>query len=175
MVLIALLACVPKTALILAPSPLPVDVVVVMDPLDNKAVQAAPEDLESAVLKLLTERQLNAHTLPSTDWLSTFSSRRTSAQRMAWMVEHPGAGEVQLLVESSAQFYSQMNGRYRWTVQVHATLHPKAAPEQEAQTEFEVPVFLDFDHEREDAAIIAAIPVITHRLNAILDAWLSGL
>ena len=74
-----------------------------------------------------------------------------------------------LLVESEVAYYSLLSGRYRWTVDVTLTLVPAGLTDH-----FEVPVFLEFQHEREAEALAAATPVITRHVDDLIDDWLSG-
>ena len=170
-----LLACTPKHPPVVAASPIATDVVVVQDQLDQRGVTAGPPALQDGVRELLGRHALTAMPVPPETWQEAFGSRRTESQRLAWMTERSGASPALLLVETRAEFYSQMNGRYRWTVEVRTSLRSTAKAEQLASDSFSVPVFLDFDHEREDAAIAAAVPVIQHHLELMVENWLGGL
>lgn len=169
-----LLACVPKHTAVVSSTPIATDVVVVQDQLDQRTVASGPTALVTGVSDLLGKHGLNAMPVAPESWVEAFGARRTESQRLAWMTERTGASPAILLIETRAEFYSQMNGRYRWTVEVRSSLRSTAHPEQLASDSFSVPVFLDFDHEREEAAIAAAIPVIQHHLDVMVDAWLGG-
>ena len=101
--------------------------------------------------------------------------RPASASRVSLLAEGAEAGGLLVLVESSARFFSQMNGRFRWTVEVKITLAPSGEPDQSVVDSFEVPVFLQFNHEGEDEALAEGLPVIERRLGALLDSYLLGL
>ncbi len=174
MVLILLFACLPKQAPVQSIQALPTDVVAVANLLESREVRDGPAALYSAMEELLQQRNLRPQRVEPAVWTAEFGNRRSPGQRVLFLTERAGAGEVVLLVDTTASFYSQMSGRYRWTVAVEAQLRASNADKNPLSLNFEVPVFLDFDHEREDAAIAAAVPVIQHRLAALLDEWLSG-
>jgi len=76
-----------------------------------------------------------------------------------------------LLVETRPVYYSELNGQYRWTVDVSITLGGASAL---YSRNFEVPVFLRYHHEREADAVNAASPVVARQVGEMLDAWLGG-
>jgi hypothetical protein len=76
-----------------------------------------------------------------------------------------------LIVESKADFYAQVNGRFRWEVQVNMTLYDgKTHLEQQ----FTVPVFHQFHHQRQKEALEAALPAIERKLHAMLNEHLQA-
>ena len=76
-----------------------------------------------------------------------------------------------LIVESKADFYAQVNGRFRWEVQVNMTLYDgKAHHEQQ----FTIPVFHQFHHQRQEEALEAALPAIERKLHAMLNEHLQA-
>jgi hypothetical protein len=82
-----------------------------------------------------------------------------------------GPGLV-VLVESTARYSSQMNGRYRWTVEVDARVARAEAPDDVERAEFTVPVHLLYAHEREAEALAEAAPSIARRVGQLVDGWL---
>jgi hypothetical protein len=82
--------------------------------------------------------------------------------------------DLVLLVETEARWYSQIAGRFRWTVSVDLSLGEVGAPEESVHQHFEVPVALLFDHQREADAINEATSVIQRRLGELMDLWLQG-
>ena len=59
-----------------------------------------------------------------------------------------------LLIEQRVQFFSQLDGRYRW--EVSTTLTASRADGAKASDPFEIPVILMYDHEKEADAIANA-------------------
>ncbi|MCB9766526.1 MAG: hypothetical protein H6739_42520, partial [Alphaproteobacteria bacterium] len=86
-----------------------------------------------------------------------------------------GDAELLVLVETQVEFYSQMNGRFRWTVSVDLSVAPRDDLAQTVSASFTVPVFLQFHHEQEPEALAQAAPVIERQLGYLLDEVLSGL
>ncbi len=169
-----LFACIPHLLPQQAEVQLPVDVAVVTDQLDQRAVLGAPAAVQTVLTDALERRNLKPQFLAPEVWLQPFTAARSSGQRLRWMFGRAEGSDMQLLVETSASFYSFIGGRYRWTVTVILTLSSKESPGDEQQERFEVPIFLDHDHEREAEAIAEAAPFIGQRAGGMLDVWLGG-
>lgn len=165
--------CVPKSELLTAKDPVPVSVALVVEPAEGRAPLDPPEAVAAAVDAVLSARKLTPTRVNAASWAEVFTNKRTSAQRLGWLVEQPGQTLV-MLVETHASYYSEMNGRYRWTVSTNATLVPRDRPAEAVTSSFEIPVFLNFYHQKEDAALEAAVPVLSRRLGELVDAWLSA-
>lgn len=159
------LGCIARHEPIRAASPEPISVVPVLARLDSASIADAPERLDAALLAALTERNLQPTLVAPERYVDTFASRRDTSRRL----EALDLGGPVLLVETEAAYYSLISGRYRWTVGVRLTL----APDGLTQT-FDVPVFLQFQHEREADALAAATPVIARRVGELVDAWIAG-
>lgn len=167
-----LLGCLAHTSGLVAPQPVPVDMVAVVDSLEVREVQAAPEALSTRIGALLQARNLPA--TPVSDWATVFSSRRDTAYRLQWLAGRSGHAATLVLIELQAQYYSQMNGQYRWTVELSATLSDAAQTELALSRSLTIPVFLQYEHQREQDAITAAIPVIEREVGALVDAYLGS-
>jgi hypothetical protein len=145
--LLLLLGCL-KPTLVQAPTPLPVAVWTVQ----NQGVpEPAPTPLSQQIFAEVERRGLRAEegTLPATD------------------------AQASLTVESTARFSSQINGRYRWTVAVTATLAP---PDGSPMTRsFTVPVHLVYYHDKEAEALVEATPLIARQVGDLLDTWIRSL
>ena len=83
--------------------------------------------------------------------------------------------DLLLLVETRTRFYSQLNGRYRWTVDAKITLAKREAREEAVSSSIDVPVFLDFDHQREREALVVAGPRIADEVARLADELVTGL
>lgn len=137
----------------------PIGLVGVHDSYEVEAVQPLPEALSQALIETLSRRGL---TVQERDIAASVG--RTTAQRIE------ATSGLSLLVETEARFYSQLNGRYRWVVEIDATV---AGPDLPAVTEtFSVPVYLRFDHEREDDALAQSAPLVARRIGELLDRTL---
>ncbi len=71
---------------------------------------------------------------------------------------------LQLVVDLSARYHSQISGRYRWNVSVSVALGGRARSEDH----FDVPVALEFEHERAAEAVAAASKEIARRVGALV-------
>ena len=76
--------------------------------------------------------------------------------------------DATLRVESTATFYAQVAGRYRWEVTSRVEL--RAADHTWTRT-LQTPVFLVYYHEREPEALAAAAPALQRKVGTLLDEW----
>ena len=72
------------------------------------------------------------------------------------------------MVEARARFFSQLEGRWRWVVEVRVGLGPTGSMERAVFETFEVPVFLRHQHQGPEAAIDAAAPLIGPKVARLL-------
>lgn len=172
---VAVAACIPRAPIPQAPTRIPVAVVAVLGSVEDRSVQAAPEALTRRLVQSVEARNLVAVPDAPAGLLDAFADRRATAQRLGWLVEHHPTPELYLLVEAEARYYSQLEGRYRWTVEVHSALAPRQNLDGALSSQIEVPVFLQFHHEREAAALEAAAPVIQRQVEALLDGAVGGM
>lgn len=174
LLLAALLACAPKTGMVQAPTAMDVAFVGALEPLDDPSVQALPDSVRLRLEDQLSARNLQVVQVDAATWESAFTKGRTTRFRVAHVALGTDAPLV-LVVETFARYGSQLNGRYRWTVQVTASLAPSDKPEDAVSSEFNVPVFLQFHHQQEAEAVDAAAPVIERQVGFLLDQVLGGL
>jgi hypothetical protein len=175
MVLIfALLACAPKAPEVSAATPLPIDVALVAAPMGDAPPGDAPARLADGVDALLSARNLVPRRVEASSWGEAFAGKRVATQRMSWLTEREGHGSAVLLVSLEPRYFGFVSGRYRWSVQVEIVVQDASRPEHAVVDTFEVPALLTWDHEREDAAIAAASPVIERRIAERVEDWLGG-
>jgi hypothetical protein len=165
------------TAACLKPSPplqtgagRPLRVVNLLDAADDGPTRDTPDRFDSAVLTEASRRSLVPALVQEPRPLEPLTATRETAPRVRLLAPDPAAGAV-LLVETRPVYYSELNGQYRWTVGVVVTL---AGAETPYTRSFDVPVFLQYHHEREDEAVNAASPVVARQVGEVLDAWLGG-
>jgi hypothetical protein len=166
MVLI-LAACMAAKAPVRATEPTPLAVLPIMESVDDGVVAAAPPTLVQALGAAVEARGLHADAVAVEPLLPGLAARRDTAGRVA--LADDGIPGPLLLVESKVGFYSQISGRYRWVVEVTATIAPDGP-----SSRFEVPVFLQHHHEVEDSALVEAAPVIARRVGTVVDTWVSS-
>jgi hypothetical protein len=172
LLLLLLSACAPKaSAPVASATGQGIAVLALHDHLNDDGVEAAPAALTAALDAVARQYGLQVTPVSSVVGLD---DRRTAAHRLEWLVAQAQGTDLLLLVQTQPRFYSQLGGQYRWTVQVEATVARASDPAQGETIQFDVPVFLTYDHEREADALSAAAPAIARRTGALLDAWLGG-
>ena len=88
------------------------------------------------------------------------------------IAKHVGTVESPVLVlESSAEFYAQVNGRFRWEVDVKIDIFDGT---DHISEELTIPVFHQFHHERQAEALEAALPTLERKLHSLLNKQLSA-
>ena len=170
-----LLACIPKAAPVRAKMPVAVSAGFVNDRDEGHGVEPLPEEAIAPSLAALTERNLKVRTVGRETVDVAFRMKRTTAQRLAVLANAPNDPELLVLVETRTRFYSQLNGRYRWTVDAKITLAKPGARDEAVSVEADIPVFLDFDHQREGEALAAAGPRIADEVARLADEIIPGL
>lgn len=92
-------------------------------------------------------------------------------QRLQALADGASGGGLVVLLESRPRFSSQMNGRYRWTVEVDAHVARADALQDAEEAAFTVPVHLLYAHEGADQALAEAAPTIARRVGRLVDGW----
>ena len=159
--LLWMLACQPQVPPKKATSPISIQVLAVQDNvLSRNSSKVPPALLQTLKSELsLANIQPNIVELPS-----SFQSIRQTEQRLEQL------SAPVLLIETQAEFFSQLEGRFRWTVSCKLTL--MADDKGVLVREFNTPVFHQFHHEREAEAILAAEEVIRQQLRGLIEDYL---
>lgn len=163
-VLFALVACLKPSPPIGAASRTPVRVAVVLESYDSPTVEPAPPAVLARLADTFAERNLDPVAVDPTATAAFGQARSTEARRALLETD---AAPV-LLLECAPRFSAQVNGRYRWTVEVAATIGPAHADLRQ----FTVPVHLMYAHEQEEEALTEAAPLVARELGRLLDDWL---
>lgn len=169
-VVLVLIACLPRIPRQRLSEPTKIAVAWVVDPSYAGAPFTPPDALKVAVTKELADHNLQVVELP----LETVSTKRLTDARFEatkWAGVPEGATYF-LLVEQRVQFFSQIDGRYRWEVSTAFTASRTEGAV--AKDPFEIPVVLMFDHEKEREAIVYAAPDIANRVGVLIDGLLAG-
>ncbi len=124
-----------------------------------------PPKLTSQLALAVRERNL------AFEDVGPLNGARLTAPRLEALRATNASGWV-LLVEARASFFSQLEGRYRWTVVVKLTASSK--PGEAVEDSFTVPALLQFEHEREAQALDAVAADIAQRAGTLLDGLLVG-
>jgi len=158
------LSCLKQTELSKAASAVELSTIAVIDDLQAQQSIPLPKELQESINKTLSSRNINSSLLPIP---TSFQEQRLSEQRLKTIERYPT-----LLIETKALFYSQLNGRFRWEVQLHLTLAHSA--DQRLQRQRTIPVFHQFHHQREEEALLAAETTILREMNLLIDDYLRG-
>lgn len=128
-----------------------------------------PAGVQDRVLLELSKRNLDARLVDP----AALGNTRNTRQRLAQLAQAPEAPWL-LLLETRVEYYELLQGRFRWIVYARATLAHREDPAGASDTEFEVPVFLSYDHEKEPEALREAARVLAERTGALIDNVLAG-
>jgi len=145
-----------------------VAVAYIVDPGYSGAAFAPPEALKKAIRAELEDHNLELVEVP----LEAIAAQRLTDARFEALKKAGGEAPFVLLVEQRVQFFSQLDGRYRW--EVSTTLTASRADGAKASDPFEIPVILMYDHEKEAEAIANAASDIANRVGVLMDGVLAG-
>lgn len=164
-------ACVTARPPVRAQHPTRVAVAILLDHDDRPAVDVGSEALARKVAETLESRNILIAPVAQSMYASFVDRRSTNARLQYLSDESPDAAAV-LLVETRAEFYSQIDMKYRWTVSVKATFARRGDLASAVGQSGSYGVFLDFDHEREEEALTAAAPLVDAQLARIADDFI---
>lgn len=161
-ILLQLLGCLKPSPPVQATTRAPIRVAVVLESYDAPTVEPAPSLVVGRIGDTLAERNLDPMPVDPAEVATFERARSTEARRAA--LETADAVPV-LLVECAPRFSAQVNGRYRWTVDVAATIGTDVR-------RFTVPVHLLYAHEQEEEALTEAAPLVAREVARLMDEWL---
>jgi hypothetical protein len=168
--------CLPKTVPVRAAAATPTALCVVLTKVNDGTLTSAPASLMQGLEAELTARNLTPSLVKiDTAAADAFRARRSTPQRVEWIVSKRADATLIVLVEAQVEYYTQISGRFRWTVDVRVTASPASDFSQAVQSEFSVPVALQYQHEREEVALEEAGPVIERQVASVLDQLVGGL
>ncbi len=160
------LSCLPKVPRQRLENATPIVVGYIVDPTYSGDPITAPEPLKEAIAKALEERNLSVVEAP----FEVLKGQRITDTRKAAVKAHQPDAPYFLLVELRVHFFSQLDGRYRWEVSAALTASKNGGVE--TRDAFELPVILQYDHEKQRAAINTAAADISSRLGRLIDGLL---
>ena len=167
--LLALAACAPKTGNFTPHTGSTLTMAMVQDHLGEVDVTGVSDAAQAPVLAALERTGFLASTMNASQFANPFSDRRATPHRTAWLVDNKGDAKFILLLETQAEYGSHLNGRYRWIVSTQLVLQNTSNSDAPLTAEFDVPVFLRFHHQKEDAAITQAAPMIARRVGQLAN------
>lgn len=140
----------------------------IADPSYAGTAFAPPDSLKAAINKELDDHNLELVEVP----LEQLRAQRLTDARFEVVKKNVGDAQFLLLVEQRVQFFSQIDGRYRWEVGTQLTASKLEGAV--AKDPFEIPVILMFDHEKEAEAISYAASDVANRVGVLLDGVIAG-
>lgn len=140
----------------------------IADPAYSGTAFAPPEALRAAIKKELDDHNLEIIEVP----IEVLRAQRLTDARFEVVKKNVGDAQFLLLVEQRVQFFSQIDGRYRWEVGTQLTASKLEG--SVAKDPFEIPVILMFDHEKEPEAIAYAASDVANRVGVLLDGVIAG-
>ncbi len=166
--------CLPRVAVQRQASRTTVAVLYLMDREQRAGVVEVPAQVKAQVTAALEARNLEAREVPLSSAAAALQNVRDSGRRYGQLTTLSGDAPLLLLVETRAAFFSQLSGRYRWTVNARLTAGRKGASADPSTESFEQAVFLDYEHEQEPEALTSAASAIAERAGSLFDSFLSA-
>jgi hypothetical protein len=150
------------------PERTPMAAVLVVDPESKGSVEEAPDALAERLKESLESRNVVLERAP----LSALGGQMISNER-AKALARSTPQSFKLLVETRAIFFSQLDGRFRWTVAVRVTA-TRASDGASSMEEFTLPAALQFDHQKGAAAVEAVSDEIARRAALVVDTVIAA-
>ena len=166
--------CLPQVPVARLATPTRVAIALVVDFDDRTSVEDVPAAYQERLAAALQIRNLVPQVIPFADLAPSFATTRDTPRRLAKVVDLSSAAPIVVLVETKALFFSQLNGRYKWTVATRVTIADPRTSDKAQDIELEHSAILDFDHERESEALSRVAPLVADRVGVLLDRFLAG-
>ncbi len=173
--LLATSGCMPKTAPVRAPQAWSAGLVGVLTGADTSTVAGLPPGVVRRLLAALDARGLSGSEVPVSGLSQALLARRDTPQRWGWLAENTAPSDLLFLVEASAFYDTQIQGRLRWTVHSSLTIGLRNKPDSVLTRSIDAAVFLQFLHQKEADAVAEAALTIERAAARLLDDWLRGL
>ena len=87
--------------------------------------------------------------------------------------KHP-TSDLVLVIQTKAEYFAQMTGRYRWVVTAQLVLADPDNLSRTIEDTVEIPVFMQFHHERDEAVLEAAVPALEQVVVKMFQSWQSA-
>ncbi|MFL5321227.1 MAG: alpha-amylase family glycosyl hydrolase [Myxococcaceae bacterium] len=131
-------------------------------------VADAPESVKQEVEAGLQSRNLVPARIPFEGFEAAFSASADSAKRFTFAEGLAGDAPLLLLVELRAEFFSQLQGQYRWQVYGKFSSEKSTAAQPVTET-FDVPAMMLFDHQRTPEVLMSKSPAIAEQAGFVVD------
>jgi len=127
-----------------------VRVVIINENNADGALVASPPSLTRELETELAAQGLEAVWVDDTSFADAFRARRSTQGRLRFLGEKlgPASGDaLVLLVETRSAFYSLLEGRFRWVVNVKASFVRIGSADAPVTASFDTPAILNFPHQ----------------------------
>lgn len=163
--------CIKRVEAVRVPEPQKVAIAIVVDR-DEPQVGEAPQALKDEIARRLGDRNLVPDFLPFAEYSEAFSRARDTTRRYAFLQKQAGDAPLLLLVEARAQFFSHLNGRYRWNVSAKASAGRAREGVAPVTGSDDLGAILQFNHEREPEALANVARTIADHTGILFDSFL---
>ena len=99
------------------------------------------------------------------------TSHQFPVQRAHLLAENHPESDLVLVIQTKAEYFAQMQGRYRWVVTAHLVLTDPQALSRTIEETVEIPVFMQFHHERDEAVLESAVPALEQVVVKMFQSW----
>ncbi len=171
--LLLLCACVQRAPVLKVQEPTAVSVAFVRDGEHQGGVFAVPDALKRQIASELGKRNLDVREIAFEQYEKAFAQTRDSRRRLEKLRQLAKDAPYVLLVETTASFFSQISGRWRWQVQAKLSAARRDGGDA-VDDAFNLPTIVDFEHEKEDAVLSAASALLAERAGALMDDFLGA-
>jgi hypothetical protein len=131
-------------------------------------LEDAPERFKQRIFEALDSRNLEAREVPA----GALGGQRLSTERFRALQAAAASAPFALLVEVHAAYFTQINGRFRWTVSVKlSAARTGSAPSQDAA---DFPALLQFENEKTPEALDDVSDYVASRIKPLADGLLIG-
>jgi hypothetical protein len=141
---------------------------------DRPDVSPVPEEVEQTITETLGARNLQPRAVAFDTIAKPFQRKRSTDDRLKLLAQQSDQPFV-MLVETRARYYSLLSGRFRWNVDLRATIASTANLEDRQTQNWELAAFLDFDHQDEVDALEYSAGPIGDRIGRLTDQFLGAL
>lgn len=171
---LVLTGCIKRPETVKLAQPTPIATAYVMTYPDRPQVSPVPDSVDRKLEETLGRRNLQPSPMAFDVIAEPFQRKRSTDDRLKLLAAQSDAPLV-MLVETRARYYSLLNGRFRWNVDLRATIASTENLDDRQTQNWELAAFLDFDHQDEVEALEYSAGPIADRVGRLTDQFLSAM
>jgi len=153
-----------------AASPAPLRLVTALGSYDDPTIRDLPDDAVERIAEELTARNLTPE--PVGVFAEAFATHRGVEGRLR-VLEEAGIAQPLLLVGCAPRYDTQVNGRFRWSVDCEVALAAPDVVGGTIRTELDAAAHPVYYHQREAAAVSEVSALLARKVGLVLDQWLA--